>query len=755
MSTPTTVDYKLGTMRGIGSSPRILNFCKNTSPDPSQCFNLFVSSKNPPVPTPPEPVPGKMKTVFLLELTAGIVSNTDVVFKNTLNYYWDSYPQEFTKCPIVDTRGSLDTNLTILDRYYNLGFRYFVGFTSSNILTGVLQWFNFHTEAIGLTAFGVSTTLSIPKNVFRFLPDDTYRIKYIPNITTAPNVYYIYQAELLVGIDVKNLLDKMSLSNLIVLPVYLADLTVSNLNTFLSGSTSNDILITLLSSIREKYIALYSDGLTFPGHQFDTTANQLPIIPVGSQLALTNNYNAVTFNGTDTSILWRNGYNYLGSANYSITALNILNQLNQLSNDNEIYHNNSHYGSLIFDPVTKDIMFPSILLQQYNGSDFTTTDLHVEDPYLGNYSATFSASSPVSTSVIPVSPNKAFSGKAIAFLEIDYITGTDSIINESLYYFWFQDSSLPKFPIVDISNLTSAQVADQLTVSYNQGYRVFIGPNQSHTLATSDILSWFSGHPSTICMSLISAVTIPTVPVNIYRLNYDSNQVLGIVLTLISNSTGVYYICDNDPLGNGVGQYLQQYCANHVPLIPYYSFIIGVTGSLIASNILDFLLPALATDVVPLVLNESLQSYLDLYNDVSLQSSIIASQYISTNFKSVTVPPVASLDKKLFTLSVTSPNTSYLWNQNREYLSNKNSSTVTSYETLNALKMTDYFLKGKDISLLGSHSGVLQFSKLPASYNNIIYPSILQRQYSDSTSSFNNFIIYFQDPLLGNFVATF
>jgi len=256
-------------------------------------------------------------------------------------------------------------------------------------------------------------------------------------------------------------------------------------------------------------------------------------------------------------------------------------------------------------------------------------------------------------------------------------------------------------------------------------------------------------------MSLISAVTIPTVPVNIYRLNYDSNQVLGIVLTLISNSTGVYYICDNDPLGNGVGQYLQQYCANHVPLIPYYSFIIGVTGSLIASNILDFLLPALATDVVPLVLNESLQSYLDLYNDVSLQSSIIVSQYISTNFKSVTVPPVASLDKKLFTLSVTSPNTSYLWNQNREYLSNKNSSTVTSYETLNALKMTDYFLKGKDISLLGSHSGVLQFSKLPASYNNIIYPSILQRQYSDSTSSFNNFIIYFQDPLLGNFVATF
>ncbi len=61
-STTTTLEYNLGTMRGLGSTPRIYNFC-TSDPRQSKCLDLFIRSN----PTPPvKPVPGKMKTVFLL-----------------------------------------------------------------------------------------------------------------------------------------------------------------------------------------------------------------------------------------------------------------------------------------------------------------------------------------------------------------------------------------------------------------------------------------------------------------------------------------------------------------------------------------------------------------------------------------------------------------------------------------------------------------------------------------------------------------
>ena len=168
--------YNLGSLRGIGSTTRMLNYCKQTSLQPWDCINQFINVEPTPIPVP---VPGKMKSVFLLELTNGLVSKTDNIFKNTADYYWDNYPQEFTKCPIVDTQGILSINLQLLDEYYNLGFRYFVGFTSSNIMQGVLQWFDFHPDAVGFTNYGNADILSIPKNIYRIKPSNYYRLSSI------------------------------------------------------------------------------------------------------------------------------------------------------------------------------------------------------------------------------------------------------------------------------------------------------------------------------------------------------------------------------------------------------------------------------------------------------------------------------------------------------------------------------------------------------------------------------------------------
>lgn len=746
--------YKLGAVKGKGSSTRMYYFCKQTSSEPWNCIEDFINIEPTPV---PNPVPGKMKTVFLLELTAGYTIN-DVSVQSTLNYYWNTYPQEFTKCSIVDTQGSLEVTLQLLEEYYDYGFRKFVGFSRSTILNGVLDWFNMHPEAIGISATSSDPTLKVPKQIYRMTPSDDYMIDSIKTYLENKTVHYIYSSNENAPTNLIPYIQAITGISLSLVPITsVDDFTDPSFQSTINGYSSTDVILFYALDGRDTYISLFSDSgpLQFTGQQYDLLGIVAPTIETDY---LADTYNTVAFKGISTSILWRNGYNTLLSNDFSIVTVNILNLLNTFLNNEIIDNINSHYGTLQFDPVTKDLSYSSFLIQTFVGANsFNNTSLYVQDPYLGEYNATFVGSSTISTDIIPVAQNKQFNGKAIALLDIEFATQTDDIINQSLYYFWSKDSTLPKFPIVDISNLTALQVVDILNTNYSEGYRVFLGPNQSNKLSDADILNWFDGHPDATCISIISAVTIPNIPKNIYRLNYNQTQVLGTIIKLIDDSTGVYYIGDNDALGLSVDQYLSNYCSTHIPVIPYSKFIIGVDGSLTVANILSFLGPATSTRVVPLLLNTNLQNYLNLYND-SLLDGLQPSQYISTNFISITVPDSNSLDNKLYTIGVTQSNTSNLWNQNREYLSSKYSSVVSSYELLNALKMIQYILIGKDVSLLGSHAGTLQFSKdlaYPNEYNNILFPSILLRKYSVIASSFNNFEIIFNDALLGNFSALF
>jgi hypothetical protein len=85
-------------------------------------------------------------------------------------------------------------------------------------------------------------------------------------------------------------------------------------------------------------------------------------------------------------------------------------------------------------------------------------------------------------------------------------------------------------------------------------------------------------------------------------------------------------------------------------------------------------------------------------------------------------------------------------------LTEKYEISVNSFTLLNAMTMIDYILLGKDIKLLGSHSGVLQFSETTRT---LLYTSLLFKQYQYGSQSFVNYNISFEDPLLGIFIADF
>ena len=276
---------------GIGSQSRMFNFCKQTSPQPWNCINQFINITPPPVIIPP---PGKMKTVFLLELTAGYTEN-DVSIKNTLNYYWNTYPQEFIKCPIIDTQGSLEITLQLLNEYYNLGYRYFVGFSRSTIVNGVLEWFNKYIDATGISATSTAASLNIPKNIFRMTPNDNYMIDSITQFLEGKIVNYIYSSNEYAATDLIAYIENISNITLNLYPIANnSDLdALTSLNT---GHTDEIMLCYIIANpSRQYYLDLFLDSnpvLTYTNTQYDILGTTTPIITNSS--VLNNNYNTTT-----------------------------------------------------------------------------------------------------------------------------------------------------------------------------------------------------------------------------------------------------------------------------------------------------------------------------------------------------------------------------------------------------------------------------------------------------------------------------
>jgi len=765
--------YSLGSLRGIGSSTRRFNFCTRTSPSPRGCVDqviinpatpaLLQKPKPKPKPNPkPKPTPGKMKAVFLLNLT----TTTNFSIKNTLNYYWQNYPQEFIECPIVDTEGSLDITLQLLDEYYGYGFKYFIGFQTSSIMAGVLEsnWFNSHPDAVGITPSANSNSLSIPKNIYRLLPDNSFILNSLNEqineaISSGSNIYYLYTLNQLVCEDALRILNQTigDYPNYVTLGTFFSDLdTPTILQNFLNNPpngtvSSSDILIVLLLN-RSQYLGLYSVSsfrvpLTFPGQQYDILASVSPVIPSGSQRALSNKYNISLFKGVGTSILWRNGYNFLGTANYSTVTLNILNLLNQFSNSQLLDNISSHYGSLVFDPVTKDRLDPSIFLQYYDGTSFINKNLVVNDPVLGTFKADFTGSSTLSTDAISVSPNKSFTGKAIALLELtNIITQNDLIYRDSIYYYWYKDESLPKFPIIDTEGIDNIDTL--LDTYYSQGYRVFLGLTRSNVLSNS--LSWFRNHPDSIGISLLSASSLLNVPKNIYRLNAaDGSQIQMLRSLFLDDARKLFLIYkEGNVQGEAIYNVFYSLYANKLKTL----VVNQSESNLNATTLTRFFEGNTSDDIIILYL-QGIQPYIDVYNGDDMEATL-ARQYNTSIQEEPIISTVAGskLNEVYFNMYFSYPSTSFRFIENMQYLTEKYGTSTNSFTLLSAMNMINYFLLGKDINLLGSHFGVLEFDEIT---RNLKYTSLLFKQYQHLTRQFVNFNISFEDALLGNFKAEF
>ncbi len=345
----------------------------------------------------------------------------------------------------------------------------------------------------------------------------------------------------------------------------------------------------------------------------------------------------------------------------------------------------------------------------------------------------------------PPIPPKPIEKKAIALLEFDELNG-DQYIIDSIYFTWYQDDSLPKFPIIK-TNATIENNLELLNKYYNEGYRYFLGFSRSTILA--GVLQWFLDHPDTIGISLNSGAISLSVPKNVYRLISTLYSLLPITDFYSKNADIIYYIYNENELVSRDMKLLLENDPLTKDRLRIYPIIND--SSYNVDDLTNFLQDSKPNDIIFLGIFEP-ELYSNLYNNGLLfegnQYTLVG---IPLNVNEFEEPCASILNLKYFNVGNIYTNSSLLYRENYEYLVNKYGTDADNGNIQNALKMIQYFLLNKNINYLGSYNGTLQFDI----NNDLKYPSYLIEQYVKEFKALTKYSIFFDDPLLGKFEANF
>ena len=331
------------------------------------------------------PPSGPTKTAAaLLELNG----NVDRDILETLYYLWSS-TTNFIQMPIYDTSGNVDITLQLLQQCYDNGIRLFLGFSRSTMLNAVLGWFNTHPDAIGVSTFSTADTLSIQKNIYRLQTVDSFILQTIEQVleTTIQNsgkIYYVYSSGELAATNVLTYLNNTyGIGNVLGYAATTANLTVSDLNTFYTGITSNDIIVIYLfvGTQHQDYINLFDASLNspcinIPTSQYDISQEGFPIITL-STTTLNNLYHVLVSENITTSALWSSAFTYLDNS-FSPNTLNALYMLTQFSQNQSVYTLSSYNGALQFNEYN-DIKYGSFAVYNYDDG-YKINYIYCDDP---------------------------------------------------------------------------------------------------------------------------------------------------------------------------------------------------------------------------------------------------------------------------------------------------------------------------------------------------------------------------------------
>jgi hypothetical protein len=305
------------------------------------------------------------KTVALLELTGNqSYSNQidDNNIKKTFKFYWKNskkYNLGFNKFDIFDTKGRIDITLKYLNDLYKAGYRIFIGFNRSQILSEVLDWFDAHPDARGISLNSTAHNLAVKKNIYRMIPLDNVIEKKIENdIIKDPSIkiYFMYQEN---DYWSENILQQYQ-QNIIIFPKLIVCafnkvITQEILDDYLLNSNREDIIVNTLSNI-DFFSVFNSPNYTVKPKIYDFVTELIPNLNDVQLNNIYKDYRYSSYRGINTSLIWRQASLILG-VNFSPNSLDALSVNKALRCGNDPSKLPGSSGVLQFDPTTKDRMF--------------------------------------------------------------------------------------------------------------------------------------------------------------------------------------------------------------------------------------------------------------------------------------------------------------------------------------------------------------------------------------------------------------
>ncbi len=344
-----------------------------------------------PIPAPTGP---KKKAIALLELTGGYVTN-DSAMQKTIMYYLTTTSKTFEPISIYNTGGNLNTTLNMLETYYNQGVRIFIGFSRSTIVSGVLDWFNSHPDAIGISTTSSANSLAtVKKNIYRLQIVDSYILDSISvplqnTISSSGKIYYMYTYGEQAAQEVLDILNSTyGASNIIGYPVLKdnSNLTQQDLiNFFINTHTvsANDSVVVYLidGDQRQIYVDYFFGELSIPANQYDILGVNFPSINFETT-TLNNLYNVLTIENITKSYLWKAGLEYLGDTNFSSNSLNALYMATSFVNNQDVLSLYSYTSCLQFTQYN-DCKFGSVASYIYRDGLFVYNFIYSVDPIYG------------------------------------------------------------------------------------------------------------------------------------------------------------------------------------------------------------------------------------------------------------------------------------------------------------------------------------------------------------------------------------
>lgn len=351
----------------------------------------------------PGPGPAPVASVILLQLETGYVDKQAL---QTYQYYWNKYPNVWKSTIVVDTNIDIndptkiytqtseiiENNNKFMSYYYNLGCRLFIGFTTSGILAGALNWFAEHPDALGISLTSSSPLLSFPKPVYRLQPTDSLLLQpLIPILDNAPQIIYFYSINQNASEALKVILQNLYGNKLYLYAVEddssnLSQQQIQNFYNNISGGLSSNAVTLIYLYIEtqlEDYVNVYSENFKMPNNNYDITISSI-IINENAKPGVVNKFFVLSFGSASTSLMFREGIEDLNE-NFNSAVPNALllqnflitygkSQINTISAQDDILEFNEN----------NDLKYFSVLTVIYSLNDniysFEKLSLYIKNP---------------------------------------------------------------------------------------------------------------------------------------------------------------------------------------------------------------------------------------------------------------------------------------------------------------------------------------------------------------------------------------